>query len=63
MKKMSEGNKRPVEITYPSGRVGIFNSRTLATLFVPFSRETLACLLKGETNTFSKKGYSARYLP
>ena len=60
---LRKANQKPVEVTYPSGRVGVFNSCQQAFLFVPFSEHTLVRLLKGELTRASGKGYSARYLP
>ena len=54
---------RRIEITFPSGRVGVFSSRKLATLYLPLSLGTLGRLLNGEPGIYRDKGYSARYLP
>jgi len=63
IEKGNRKRRKPVEIVYPSGKVGVFNSRKLALLFVPFSLDTLCRLLRGESSKFTKRGYSARYLP
>jgi len=61
--KIREKLEKKIEITFPSGRIGVFSSRKLATLYLPLSLGTLGRLLNGKPGIYRDKGYSARYLP
>jgi hypothetical protein len=60
-RKRAKHFMKPIEITFPSGRIGVFNSRDAASFYTSISRSMLSRLTKGETS-LAKKGYSARYL-
>jgi hypothetical protein len=60
-RKRAKHRMKPIEITFPSGRVGVFNSRASASFYTSISTSMLSRLTKGETSLI-EKGYSARYL-
>jgi hypothetical protein len=63
VEKIKQKLRKKVEVVFPSGRIGVFNSRKLATSYLPFSLDSLVRLLEGKPSSFREKGYSARYLP
>jgi hypothetical protein len=60
-RKRAKHRMKPIEITFPSGRVGVFNSRASASFYTSISVSMLSRLTKGESSLVGK-GYSARYL-
>jgi hypothetical protein len=61
-RKLSETHKKSIEIGFPSGRVGVFNSRNDAIFYTGINHETMRRLINGTAKDFMEKGYSARYL-
>jgi len=59
----SEAKKKPVEITFPDGRIGVFPSTQMATLYLGCDKNTIhGWLVKGFKPSKRFKGYSARYV-
>jgi hypothetical protein len=61
-RNISVKKMKPIEIVFPSGRVGVFKSRNDAVFYTGINFETMRRLLKGTATTFVERGYSARYL-
>lgn len=69
--KLSEEHKRkigasffkPIEVTLPSGKIGVFNSLNFASFFLGISETTLTNLTRGKGGYYQRRGYFARYLP
>jgi hypothetical protein len=60
-RKRAKHRMKPIEITFPSGRVGVFNSRASASFYTSISVTMLFRLTRGESSLV-EKGYSARYV-
>jgi hypothetical protein len=58
-----EKKRKPVEVTFPSGRVGVFPSMKLATFYLGCDINTLnGWIVKGFKPSKHFKGYSARFV-
>jgi len=60
---MKKANRKSVEITFPSRRVGVFSTAALTALYLGVSGAMIGKYVRGEINRFNEQGYSARYLP
>lgn len=63
VKAMNKANLKPVEITFPSGRIGTFKGISLAAFYFGVSPGMMTRYIDGKVIKFNKQGYSARYLP
>ena len=58
-----EKQKKPVEITFPSGKIGVFPSLKMATLYLGCDINTISgWIVKGFKPSKRFKGYSARFV-
>ena len=61
-RKLGASHCKPIEVTLPSGKTGVFSSLRFASLFLGISENTLSSLARGNSSYYRRRGYSARYL-